>query len=303
MLARPPRGPVRNQTKNPRLPPSEFDSAHGEHPPCSGSPPHRCFTDRSRQRRVWSSSSSSTPAPAPSRSGPWAIHAGPTSLSCCMVCGRLVRASPSPWCSSAASSGISSLVDRHALGVEDDQAGVGGWPGVLGLPRASGIRFLTTGTQRRVVVSSVPAYPHPPGSHHTRLASSCHPRLCPHVTAPLSSCHSVPAPHCGGGILTSSPRLRAARLQGLVASCAPVHRVASSSSLLARRHIAASPPRHRRVVASSPAVLPSSSRNSEAGEGFGCCVRAAGHEGTSCCSERRGTSAARLSRHLDLQRL
>ena len=239
-----------------------------------------------------------------------------------MVCGRLARASPSPWCSSAASSGkslrFSSLVDRRALGVEDDQAGVGGGPvrerlpqsrrsnraAAGGTPARSAVgvrhfRFLTTGTQRRVVGVICPClYSHPPGSHHTRLIVVS--------SAPLSSCHpSRLYPHCGphGGILTSSPRRRArAACKGSSRRASSVHRVASSSSLLV-----ATSPHLRLVIAVSlsccPPILFQEAVRQVRDLG-GRCVRAAGHEGTSCCSERqRGTSAARLSRHLDLQRL
>ena len=157
-------------------------------------------------------------------------------------------------------------------------------------------RFLTTGTQRRVVVSSVPASILTPpvlttlASHRRVIRASV---LMSSVPALSSLRSSWWYPHLVAA--SSGPR----GLQGLVASC-----VARASRRLvvvvARRHIAASSPRRRIVPLSRcPPILFQEAVRQVRDLG-GRCVRAAGHEGTSCCSERqRGTSAARLSRHLE----
>ena len=133
---------------------------------------------------------------------------------------------------------------------------------------------------------------------HPSLPLSSPPRFSPHSR--LMS--SVPSILTAVLMVVSSPRRR------VVVRPARARRASRRASrrlvvVVARRHLAASPPRHRRVVASSPYTailthpLPGSS---EAGEGgseacgdLGCCegapgrcVRAAGHEGTSCCTRQ-----------------
>ena len=173
------------------------------------------------------------------------------------ACGRLVRASVRPWCStSTESSGkslqFSPLIDRHALGVGDDQAGVGGWPGAE--------------TAAGQIVQQVGNFQVPQNRYSASRRGVICPCLCPHppVLTTLASHRRV----IRASVLMSSvpalsslqsswwyPHLVAAssgpcRLQGLVTSCV------ASPRRRARRHIAASTPRHRRVVASSSIYIP-----------------------------------------------